>query len=76
MGEAEFESEEDEDEGAIIAGGNKAGSGDGFLMRSTSAFIEIGGLYGSLGRGRGINRIVTHQFSFSGSSYATVVAPL
>lgn len=42
--EVEFESEEDEEEGMIIAGGNKAGSGEGFFVFSTPIFIEIGGL--------------------------------
>lgn len=39
-----FESEEDEDEGTIKAGGNKAGGG-GFFACSTSAFLGIGGLW-------------------------------
>jgi len=40
----EFESEEDEDEWAIKAGGNKVGSGEGFFVCSTSTFLGIGGL--------------------------------
>ena len=40
----EFESEEDEDEETINAGGNKVGNGEGFFVRSTSRFLGIGGL--------------------------------
>ena len=43
--EAGFESEDEEDEGAIKAGGNKAGSEGGFLACSTSNFLGIGGLW-------------------------------
>lgn len=39
-----MESEEDEDEGAIKAGGNKVGNGECLFVCSVSAFLGIGGL--------------------------------
>ena len=42
--ETEFESEEDEEEGAIKAGGNKVGSERGLFACSTSILLGIGGL--------------------------------
>ena len=41
----EFESEEDEDDGAINAGGNKVGNGTVVFTRSISVFLGIGGLW-------------------------------